>query len=53
MAEWAIGAWLAHSHHFKMYMEQADQELWQMGLGKQVTDSVGLRMYVVQTIPSG
>ncbi|KAL7795858.1 hypothetical protein V8C37DRAFT_373666 [Trichoderma ceciliae] len=49
IAEWAIGAWLAHSHHFRTYMAQADQELWamQMGLTGQTTDSVGLRMGIM------
>ncbi|KAL7931028.1 hypothetical protein V8C35DRAFT_282962 [Trichoderma chlorosporum] len=48
MAEWAIGAWLTHSHHFKQFMAQADEQLWEMNLqGYPVTDSVGLRMGIL------
>ncbi|KAL6786931.1 hypothetical protein J3E68DRAFT_419671 [Trichoderma sp. SZMC 28012] len=48
IAEWAIGAWLTHSHQFKSYMEQADRGVWDMALTKsQVTDSVGLRIGIM------
>ncbi|KAL7923436.1 hypothetical protein ACQKWADRAFT_289655 [Trichoderma austrokoningii] len=49
IAEWAIGAWLAHSHNFRTFMVQADQEDWdmKMGLASSVTDSPGLRMGIL------
>ncbi|KAL6871809.1 hypothetical protein J3F83DRAFT_615029 [Trichoderma novae-zelandiae] len=47
MAEWAIGAWLTHSHYFKTFLEQAEREEWKMGLEDPVTDSVGLRMGIM------
>ncbi|KAM0244955.1 hypothetical protein ACHAQJ_010685 [Trichoderma viride] len=49
IAEWAIGAWLAHAHNFKLFMAQADQEVWdmQLGLSNTTSDSVGLRMGIM------
>lgn len=46
IAEWAIGAWLAHAHNFRTFMAQADQEDWdmKMNLSGSTTDSPGLRM---------
>lgn len=48
IAEWAIGAWLAHAHNFKIFMAQQDNEEWNMRLNMadSTTDSPGLRMYV-------
>jgi phosphoglycerate dehydrogenase-like enzyme len=51
IAEWAIGAWLAHAHHFRTFMAQAENEEWNMnfGLSGSTTDSPGLRMYVLES----
>ncbi|KAH0495640.1 hypothetical protein TgHK011_009175 [Trichoderma gracile] len=50
IAEWAIGAWLTHSHDFTTFIKQAEHEEWKKGdsgLDSTVTDSVGLRMGIM------
>lgn len=45
MAEWVIGAWLAHEHHFRAYQEQQRQGEWCARVADlPVTDSMGRRM---------
>ncbi|GFP59367.1 hypothetical protein ACSS6W_010684 [Trichoderma asperelloides] len=49
IAEWAIGAWLAHAHNFRTFMAQQDEEDWDMklSLSGTTTDSPGLRMGIL------
>ncbi|KAJ4133017.1 hypothetical protein NW754_015828 [Fusarium falciforme] len=47
IAEWVIGAYLSHQHHFHVYAEQQKQQLWRprLELGMQV--STGRRMGIL------
>lgn len=44
IAEWVIGTWLSHEHHFQVYAEQQKQELWRPRLEMEVNVSTGRRM---------
>ncbi|KAF7548636.1 hypothetical protein G7Z17_g6944 [Cylindrodendrum hubeiense] len=47
IAEWVIGTWLSHEHHFQVYAEQQKQELWRPRLEMQVNVSTGRRMGIL------
>lgn len=44
IAEWVIGAYLSHQHHFHVYAEQQKQQLWRPRLELGVQVSTGRRM---------
>jgi phosphoglycerate dehydrogenase-like enzyme len=44
IAEWVIGAWLSHQHHFPRYQEQMKTGYWEPPLTAKVQDSTRARM---------
>ncbi|PNY27886.1 D-2-hydroxyacid dehydrogenase [Tolypocladium capitatum] len=54
MAEWVIGAWLAHEHHFRLYADQQRRADWCARVAdRPVADSVGRRMGILGYGPIG
>ncbi|KAM4065244.1 d-isomer specific 2-hydroxyacid dehydrogenase, NAD binding domain-containing protein [Hirsutella rhossiliensis] len=48
IAEWVMGAWLSHQHHFRVYDEQQRQATWNARVAdKPVADSLGRRVGIV------
>ncbi|KAF7557525.1 hypothetical protein G7046_g6015 [Stylonectria norvegica] len=47
IAEWVIGLYLSHEHHFQIYAEQQREELWRPRLELGVSDSHGRRMGIL------
>ncbi|KAM5346806.1 hypothetical protein ACJ41O_009811 [Fusarium nematophilum] len=47
IAEWVIGAYLSHQHHFHVYAEQQKQQLWRPRLELGMEVSTGRRMGVL------
>ncbi|KAK1498932.1 D-isomer specific 2-hydroxyacid dehydrogenase [Colletotrichum cuscutae] len=47
IAEWVIGSWLAHQHHFQRYHNHMKEGFWEGPMEVDFEDSVGLRMGVL------
>ncbi|KAI0124192.1 D-isomer specific 2-hydroxyacid dehydrogenase [Xylariales sp. AK1849] len=47
IAEWVIGAWLSHQHHFSRYEQQMKRGFWEPLYTSRVEDSTGARMGIL------
>ncbi|KAL7627342.1 hypothetical protein AAE478_001534 [Parahypoxylon ruwenzoriense] len=47
IAEWVIGAWLSHQHHFLRYAEQMKTGYWESPFAARIQDSPGLRIGIL------
>ncbi|KAI4865418.1 hypothetical protein F4820DRAFT_297733 [Hypoxylon rubiginosum] len=47
IAEWVIGAWLSHQHHFSRYHEHMKKGFWESPFATHVQDSTSLRIGIL------
>ncbi|XXG99345.1 Transcription initiation factor IIA subunit 2 [Hypoxylon texense] len=47
IAEWVIGAWLSHQHHFARYHEHMKKGFWESPFATHFQDSVSLRIGIL------
>ncbi|KAI5861934.1 hypothetical protein GGS23DRAFT_119731 [Durotheca rogersii] len=47
IAEWVIGAWLSHQHHFQRYAAHMKTGYWESPFATHIEDSTGLRVGIL------